>query len=146
MVTVSGGDKLDRALAEIAKRLGKSGTVRAGFFENATYEDGTSVALVAAVQNFGGGNVPPRPFFTNAIANNSGQWAGILQGALNATDNNVEASLGMLGEVVVGQIKDSIHQTNAPPLAASTVKAKGFNKPLIDTATMLNSVSYEVGE
>ena len=33
-----------------------------------------------------------------------------------------------------------------PPNATSTIAEKGFNKPLVDKGTLLQSVSYEVGK
>ena len=68
MAAISGGDKLQRALDRIAKNLSKAASVEIGFAENATYPDGTSVALVAALNEFGTGKIPPRPFFRNMVA------------------------------------------------------------------------------
>ena len=54
MKSFSGGAKIKARLAEIAKMASKGELLRVGFLENATYSDGTSVAMVAAVQEFGG--------------------------------------------------------------------------------------------
>ena len=56
MAALTGGDKLMAALAEIDARLGNAGTgpsVRVGFLSDAFYPDGTSVAAVAAWNEFG---------------------------------------------------------------------------------------------
>ena len=49
-----------------------------------------------------------------------------------------------MGLGIKGQLQQSIIETNAPPLAESTVARKGFEKPLVDTSHMLNSVDFEV--
>jgi hypothetical protein len=48
--------------------------------------------------------------------------------------------------VLVGQIQQSIRDTNEPPLAPATVRRKGFDKPLIDKAIMINSAASEYEE
>jgi hypothetical protein len=50
----------------------------------------------------------------------------------------------MLGEDIEGALKKSINDLTSPPLAESTIAAKGFAKPLIDTSHMVNSTGYEV--
>jgi hypothetical protein len=61
MAGFSGGDKLQAYLEELAGNLAKGDALRVGFLEGATYKDGTSVAMVAAVQEFGGSiSVPER--------------------------------------------------------------------------------------
>jgi hypothetical protein len=50
--------------------------LKAGFIDNSTYEDGTSVAMVAAANEYGDPafNRPPRPFFRNAIEEHEAEW------------------------------------------------------------------------
>jgi hypothetical protein len=146
MATISGGDKMDAALAAIAARLKKGGLLKVGFLEGAKYPNGTSVALVAAVQNFGAParGIPPRPFFSNMVQDKSPTWAPALAGLLKSTGYDVEAALQMMGEGIKGQLQQSIRDTNAPPLSPLTIERKGFDKPLIDTGHMINSVDYEV--
>ncbi len=54
MVSVSGGTKLQDALNRIASNLKKATTLDVGFINKATYPDGTSVALIAATNEYGG--------------------------------------------------------------------------------------------
>jgi hypothetical protein len=61
-----------------------------------------------------------------------------------ATDYDGDRVLALMGEDIKGALQKSINDLQAPALAPSTVEAKGFGKPLIDTSHMLNSVSYEV--
>lgn len=145
-VHVRGGDKLDKALADIARRLKQGGALKVGFLEGAKYPNGTSVALVAAVQNFGapGRGIPARPFFSNMVEAKSPAWPGALGALLKNTGYDVDAALKLMGEEIKGQLQQSIRDTNSPPLSPLTIERKGFEKPLIDTGHMINSVDYEV--
>lgn len=172
-----------------AKKKYQSVTVQVGFLENATYPDGTSVAYIAAVQEYGATinmparqgeiyrktredgtwtkktgsrlvkkrkanlitkvnipahtiTIPSRPFFRNAIAGNRQDWKK--KYAFLLKRNAFEMATKTLAEIIVGDIKKSITTLENPPLSKSTIKRKGFNKPLIDTGHMLNSVDYRI--
>lgn len=146
MVSITGDRKVQERLQEIADLLGGGGGVRVGFLENATYPGGTPVAMIAAIQNFGAprAGIPPRPFFSNMIADKSEEWPSAIANLLPANNYDVERVLALAGEAIAGQLRQSIVDTNAPPLAESTIARKGHSKPLVDTGHMLQSVSYEV--
>lgn len=124
----------------------RPGSLKVGFLEGATYPDGTSVPLVAAVNEFGRPDIgqPPRPYFRNAIRKNSAKWAKAGGAILKSTNGNVEKTLMLLGEGIKGDIVQSINDLVSPPLKQSTIDRKGFSKPLIDTSVMINSVDYVV--
>jgi hypothetical protein len=145
-VTLSGGAKLDAALREMAREISKPATLRVGFLSKAKYPDGTSVALVAAVNEYGRPDKgqPPRPFFRNMIADKSPEWPGAIAGLLKDNGYNAERALELTGSAIAGQLRQSIIDLVSPPLAESTIRRKGFDKPLIDTGHMLQSVDYEV--
>lgn len=132
----------------MTKRLSQPGTLAVGFLEDATYPDGTPVATIAAIHNFGApdANIPARPFFSNMIRDNAAGWPSKFVAIMRNNDMDVQQSLALMGEGIRGQLVTSIHNTNSPPLAESTIKRKGFIKPLIESGHMWNSVDYEVGE
>ena len=158
MASVTGGDKLKAALDKIAGGLSKRIVLNVGFLEGATYPDGTSVPLVAAMNEFGHGigrtplkgelddrdRVPPRPFFRNMVRDKKGEWPGAVALALKAKRYDAEAALRLVGEGIVGQLKQAINEFSSVPLRPSTIKRKGFAKQLIDTSVMLNSVDFEI--
>ncbi len=144
MVGLKGGDKLEAALLKMSAAVKKAAVLRVGFMGNATEADGTPVALVAAMNEFGHGNVPPRPFFRRTIKKRSDAWGHNLGVALVKTDFDAKKALTMLGVGVKDDVQDGIRELVSPPLAESTVKRKGFDKPLIETSTMLNSVTFNV--
>jgi hypothetical protein len=123
--------------------------VQVGFPKGANYEDGTPVAYVAAIQEFGApaAKIPPRPFFAPAIKDNEVKWVKSIRGGIvQVTKGNMTADgvLEAVGLVAVGDVQASIEAVNSPPLAPATIKAKGFDKPLQDTGLMLASVSSKV--
>jgi hypothetical protein len=148
---LSGGDKLEARLAEIAAKLGSGAEVEVGFMSDATYQDGTSVALngtsvalVAALNEFGTSKAPPRPFFRNAIAANSDKWPVNVATALKANGYDPAKALDLVGQEIQEEIQDSIRSNTPPPNAPSTVARKGRDKTLIDTGFMLDSVTHRV--
>lgn len=159
MARVRGGEKIEAIIKEYAARM-KPMTLRVGFLENATYPDGKSVAFVAAMNEYGHGiganpgegaedtrqQVPPRPFFRNMIRAKKDTWAPAIAASLKSTHYNVEAALRRTGEKIRGQLQQSIRDLVSPPLAPSTIARKGFDKPLIDSARMLNSVDFDIKE
>lgn len=53
--------------------------------------------------------------------------------------------VGMLGAWGAAEVKNTITQTDLPPpLTLETVARKGSSKPLVDTAQLLNSITWEV--
>ena len=140
---LQGADGLSKKLEEIARKMG-GGEVAVGFIEGATYPDGTPVAAVAYWNEFGGMNRPARPFFRQMIAKESPTWAAKMARLAKGTNYNGKRVLALMGEDIKGALQKSINDFEGAPLAESTIEAKGFAKPLIDTAHMLNSVASEV--
>lgn len=132
---------VERKLKEIAAKM--SGSVEIGFLEDATYLDGTPVAAVAFWNEFGASG-PPRPFFRNMIAEESPGWGDKVVALAKATHDDGPKILALMGEDIQGALIQSINDFTTPALAASTIKRKGFSKPLIEDAVMVNSTGYRV--
>lgn len=149
-LTLKGGEKLLQKLDEISQRVASGEVLKVGFLEGSMHsvkgEKGEPIpnAQIAAWQEFGTSRIPARPFFRNAIAEKSERWAKVLGKAVVATEYDIKTALEMTGEVIQSDIQQSITETNSPPLAPSTVKKKGFDKPLIDTGEMQRAVAYRV--
>jgi hypothetical protein len=143
---VKGGDRLDAYLAKLAKKVARKGHVRVGFLEGATYPDGAPVAEIAAIQNFGApaAGIPPRPFFSNMVNREAGGWGVKMAQVLKRAEYDGEKALALMGQGIAGQLRQSIVDTNDPPLKPETARRKGFDKPLVDTGHMLASVDSEV--
>lgn len=146
MATIRGGQRAQAYLNRIGAALANPATLRVGFLENARYPDGKPVAMIAAIHNYGAprAGIPPRPFFSNMIAKKQGEWPAAIALNLRAQNYDVPRTLAIVGQAIAGQLRQSIIDTNAPPLAKSTIRRKGFDKPLIHTSHMINSVDAEV--
>ena len=148
--------KGDEYLRHLGERVARGQALRVGFLEGSTYPDGTPVAQVAAIQNFGApaAGIPPRPFFTGVVEQRRDAWGRGLAYQMREQHGDAEKALAIAGEVIAGDIRQSIIDMTDPPLAEATVAArtrgtKNANpttsaKPLVDTGLMLASVGYEV--
>lgn len=146
MATLKQTNKLADKLQKLMKSTEGLPRVSVGFLSDATYPDGKSVAMVASVNEFGAPSrgQPPRPFFRIMVAEKRDTWGDAIAANYKATDGNVKQTLDRMGQGIKGQLQQSIRDLIDPPLAPSTIKAKGFDKPLIETSVMLNSVDYRV--
>lgn len=142
---LTGSPALMRKLDEIAGKMG-GGNVEVGFIDGATYPDGTPVAAVAFWNEFGTSTIPARPYFRRMIAAESPTWAPKMAKLAKATNYDGQQVLGLMGEDIKGGLQQSINDLVDPPLSPATIKAKGFDKPLIDTGHMLNSITTKVNK
>ena len=119
----------------------------------AKYEDGTSLADVMTWNHYGTETIPPRPVLR--IAAENVMIRGDIKDALAVYFKNVLVNPGdgaklekeMLRKIGVQVIKEAKRiiesggelQHNAP----STVRQKGFNKPLFDTGLLIKNLGYD---
>lgn len=116
-------ENVNRVLKEIARKMG-GGQVRIGFLEGATYPDGTPVAAVAFWDEFGHGGQfpsPPRSFFRTMIAKESPGWPAKMAALAKSTNFDGAKVLHIMGEDISGALKESIIDTNEPPLSPTTL-------------------------
>lgn len=139
MSNIKGGDKLALNLAELAANVSNASTLRVGFLENATYPDGKPVALIAAIHNYG-----KWPFFSNMVADKSPEWPKAIGDLLKKNNFDAQRTLGQAGQGIKGQLQQAIKDTISPPNSPATIARKGFDKPLVDSGHMQNTVDYEV--
>lgn len=146
-----------KRLAESIEGFAKKRTA-VGFFDNAVYPNGTPVASVAAIHEFGAGRIPPRSFMRSTVTEQTEAWkATLAQGAKRvlADKLDVDNMLKTFGEGVAGQIKTKITSITAPKLSDVTLflrqnridkslPANTSDKPLVDTSYMLDSVDSKV--
>lgn len=152
-----GLDKLKQTLEAIQKK-----EARVGFFETSTYPDGTPVAYVAAIQEFGHGKIPPRPFMRPAQQQNESKW---LRTGAHLISESVQGSitpeqaLDQIGQIAAGDVRKAIRAVTTPTLSERTVEGrkarlskksrkkanpKTISKPLVDTGQMLQAVNSVV--
>jgi hypothetical protein len=112
--------------------------------------DGTSMALIAAANEFGtaDGHVPERSFIRSTIDENREKYLGALTKATGrAVDKGTAAmktELGKVGARVTADIQRKIVALKEPPNAPSTIEKKGSANPLIDKGRLRQSIDWEV--
>lgn len=147
--------RFDDALKEIRDQQ-----LKVGYFDT-RYPDGTPVAAVAAVQEFGSPakNIPPRPTLRTTAAAKKAEWGALArQGAEAILAGRVTGSQVMeqLGLKASGDVAKAISSLTTPALKETTIasrrrkmadkgKTGSLTKPLVDTALMVSSVTYQVG-
>lgn len=120
---------------------------KTGWFETAHYPEGTPVAYVATIQEFGTPRIPARPFMRPAVADHGGEWIELLADGAKASLNGgpaPEQVLEMVTLAAAGNVAEKIQAVTSPPLSPVTVARKGSAKPLIDTGQMVQSVTGKV--
>lgn len=118
----------------------KQGSLEVGILEG-KYPNGLNIAQNARFQEFGTYNIPPRPFFRNALKQNQKKWITFYKRGLKQGDKNI---VGKVGVMASSDIKMSITKTLTPPNAKSTIKKKGSSHPLIDTGLLRSAIDYKV--
>lgn len=87
-------------------------------------------------------NIPPRPFFRSTVRENKDKWVASLPELVEK--QGINKGLSLLGEVIKGDLVESIMTWTTPPNAISTIKLKGRDAPLRDTMQMSRSIGVEV--
>ena len=150
-------DKAQIAKVKAAIRDLSRKQVRVGWFDTAKYDNGTPVAYVATIQEFGypEGGIPARPFMRPTVANKTNEWKKTLAKGAKMVANGKLTYTQMLsgfGQSVAGQIAETISQITTPKLADATIAARArkrkspgvSTKPLVDSGLMIQSVSHKV--
>lgn len=130
--------------------------VKVGIPEGAKYADGTSVAMIAFIHEYGAGSIPPRPFMRESVARHKGEWVkdatAYLKASAGAVD--VKSALTQVGDVMAMDIQAYLEGGEITPrLKPETVREKkrlGYveqaEKPLVRTAVLMSSISSEYVE
>lgn len=128
MAGVKGGAALRKALFTIGKALGAAPTVRVGYLANATYPDGTPVAMVAALQEFGApkAGIPPRPTFRPMVAKNKADWPKEVGVVLVAKDYDGTATMAQMGQRIVGELRQEVADLKSPQLSPVTLMLRSM--------------------
>lgn len=151
-------DRLKQMIAD-SRRL----SLKVGFPSAAYYEDGTSVAYVATIQELGSPEqgIPPRPFMRTTAAAKMGEWKNNMARGLKAIVNKgftLQQVLDQVGLAAAGDIAKTIASITSPALKPATILARqrkyakpgktvgNLTKPLVATALMFNSVTHEVSD
>ncbi len=142
-----GKEKFDSIAKEIARF--QKFTIRVGYQDSA----GTDLAVIdiATFMEFGTINIEARPFLSSAMDTNMAAIGEAFEREIGTILDGKQTAIQAgerLGIFAVTLVKKRITSSPewAEPLAEATIDAKGSDVPLIDTAELLNSVTYTVSE
>jgi len=138
--------KLNRVQKEFSGKV-----AQIGFPKGEEYPDGTSVAYVATIHEYGApeANIPPRPFFYPTIAEKKRDWVKLIEDDIADVimgNKSVDDVLELVGIVAHTDIQEKIESITSPKLSPITIQRKGSEKPLIDTGYMHSSVTSKVAK
>lgn len=152
-----------RALLAAALKALAGKTCQVGWFESSKYADGTPVAYIAAIHEFGYApkNIPPRMGLREMSKERKSYWSKVAeQGARQILDGRSTADemMELLGGVGEADVRKQIASVTEPPLLPATIKARQNAsasgekrtatgaKPLVDSGYLLATVSHVVLE
>lgn len=143
-MTTTGGEKLKAAIRK-GKAAASIEGVEVGFFPADTYPgQGTPVAEIADINEFGRG-VPERPFFRRAVRNSEEDVRELVRANIDGVSGKPNLALAeMVGETVKSAVQREITALQDPPNAPSTIARKGSSNPLIDEGHMRASPRYRI--
>lgn len=120
-----------------AVRRGKGGSIR---------NTDQPLAVVAAIHEFGLGDMPQRSFLRSAYDENLPMIDKMIQRVANGAvfGLGTNAALNQLGNVVQGMVQRKIVDGPFVPNSPATIKRKKSSKPLIDTGHLRQSIRYVI--
>lgn len=149
-----GGKGIAAAIKGLRKAQG-----RVGWFPSAVYEDGTPVALVASVQEFGSPSkgIPPRLGMRTTQIEKQGEWREVSAEAARGVMNGTVAPEHLMEAICLkaeGDLREHITKVQTPALKPATIRARqrrsasgeASSKPLNDTGYMLATLTSETSK
>lgn len=120
-----------------AVRRGKGGSIR---------NTDQPLAVIAAIHEFGLGDMPQRSFLRSAYDENLPMIDKMIQRVANGAvfGLGTNAALNKLGNVVQGMVQRKIVDGPFVPNSPATIKRKKSSKPLIDTGHLRQSIRYVI--
>lgn len=120
-----------------AVRRGKGGSIR---------NTDQPLAVIAAIHEFGLGDMPQRSFLRSAYDENLPMIDKMIQRVANGAvfGLGTNAALNQLGNVVQGMVQRKIVDGPFVPNSPATIKRKKSSKPLVDTGHLRQSIRYVI--
>ena len=120
-----------------AVRRGKGGSIR---------NTDQPLAVIAAIHEFGWGDMPQRSFLRSAYDENLPMIDKMIQRVANGAvfGLGTNAALNQLGNVVQGMVQRKIVDGPFVPNSPATIKRKKSSRPLIDTGHLRQSIRYVI--
>ena len=140
--------KSDKFLKSLVKRLGGDTDILVGVpADAAPYPDGTSVAMVGAIHEFGQGGQHERSFIRTSFDEHQKKYIKMAQKLVKRVvekGGDIEMVAELIGTEAAADVVDNINTISTPENADSTVARKGFDNPLVETGHLKQSIRHEV--
>lgn len=122
--------------------------VDVGFNESSgSYEEGVTLAQVAAWNEYGTEHSPSRPFMRQTMKDHQDDITKVAAAALRdaaASRGDIQPVLNKIGAYTKSCMQKEIRDGGWVANAPSTIAKKGSSRPLIDTGRMRQSVVYKI--
>ena len=147
---VSGGQRIGQKIKAMQDRLRSNSGVYVGIPSGAgQYEDGTPLAVIGAVHEFGSanGHIPERSFLRVPLRSNQAIFGKIMgNGLRDVVDgtSSMRSLMDQIGARAAAVSQEAIAAGISPPNSPSTVKSKGSSTPLVDTGRLRQSITWAV--
>jgi phage gpG-like protein len=145
-------------LEKLIKGLSKTLYTDVGILEGGVYDDGTTVAYVGAVHEFGTDKagrskdvvIPERSFIKMPLEEKADEIEKFVAKNIkkHLEEGNIEAIFEDIGVACDAKIQEAFETQGFgkwPANADSTIAQKGSSAPLIDDGTLRKSISWNVG-
>jgi len=124
--------RLKERLESVSKQVAGR-EVKVGWPQGKQYPDGTPVAYVAAIENFGSPEqgIPPRPIIKPTIAENKERWGKVADGMVGQMVRGQVSGgdvLDTLGRVAAMDLQAFVGQITEPELSPITVLLRKWRK------------------
>lgn len=124
--------KIRQALEDMPEAFAEK-VAQAGWFPAAKYEDGTPVAYVAAIQEYGSpeNGVPARPYIRPTIEDRKGDWTDALARGLREAlrgDLSVDQVLEQVGMLMASDFQAQIENGSHAPLSPVTLMLRKWRR------------------
>jgi phage gpG-like protein len=118
-------DKINERLAPLKEKV-----IQAGIL-GGQYEDGTNIAYVGAIQEYGApaANIPPRPFMSTTAATRKKEWTDLMGkgiAAVAAGQISADDLMEQIGSLMAADIQKTISEIQEPALSPITVMLRGM--------------------
>lgn len=128
------------------KHKAKDGQYRESDGSSATFK-AIETAELAKQLSFGTATTPARPFLKEGINSKKNELNKAMEEQVEAVKNGKNANWDKVGTMAVGAVQEFVrgdYYKSTKPNSPETIKEKGSDTPLIDTADLLNSCEYVV--
>lgn len=140
---------IDKGWSKVMREMKRAAvlTVEVGVQAGELTNDAADLATVAAINEFGTGNIPSRPFMRESFDQNVNELDKFMQGiGGRIIVNRISASQGLnlVGQKMTGIIQKKIVDGPWVLNTVQTVLKKGSDRPLIDTGRLRQSIRHVV--